>query len=313
MTTPLVIAHRGASGHRPENTAGGYRLAFRLGADSVELDLLVTRDGALVCLHDLELSRTTDVATRSELAHLRRTVEVEGELQSGWFVHDLTLAELQTLRCRERWPRKRAASATYDGRWPVPTFQDVLDLVDGEAARRGTPLRIHAELKHPAFLESVGLSLPELVGPYQRPHVTWMSFDPVVLRRLALRGWRDLVRLHDEKPTGREIAAAAWYATGIGVRRKAVLRSDLVDKAHRRGLDVLVWTHRAENQHLPKDLRLGTADHVHGLAQRAAEQLYAAGVDAVITDHPETVAAARQAVGGSARPAAARTWRARSG
>ncbi len=302
MTTPLVIAHRGASGHRPEHTAGGYRLAYRLGADSIELDLLATRDGELVCLHDLELSRTTDVATRPELAHLRRTVEVEGTLRSGWFVHDLTLAQVRTLRCRERWPRKRAASATYDGRWPVPTLQDVLDLVDGESARRGTPLRIHAELKHPLFLESVGLSLPELVAPYQRSHVTWMSFDPVVLRRLALRGRRDLVRLHAEKPTGREIAAAASYASGIGVRRKAVLGTDLVGKAHRRGLDVLVWTHRAENQHLPKALRIGAADHAHGDARRDAELLVAAGVDGVITDFPEIVGAVRPAKWPGAQP-----------
>ena len=116
MTEPLVIAHRGASGHRPEHTAGAYRLAFRLAADSVELDLHATRDGELVCLHDLELSRTTDVASRPELAHLRRSVEVGGRVLSGWFVHDLTLAQLQTLRCRERWPRKRATSASCGSR-----------------------------------------------------------------------------------------------------------------------------------------------------------------------------------------------------
>lgn len=296
MTELLVIAHRGASGHRPEHTAGAYRLAFRLGADSVELDLHATRDGELVCVHDLELSRTTDVATRRELAHLRRSVEVGGRVHSGWFVHDLTLAELQTLRCRERWPRMRPTSASYDGRWPVPTLQEALDLVDGESARRGMPLRVHAELKHPAFLESVGLSLPDLVAPYQHPHLTWMSFDSVVLRRLALRGRRGLVLLHTDPPSGREIAAAASYASGIGVRRDAVVGTDLVGRAHRRGLDVLVWTHRAENQHLPPDLRVGDADHAHGLAQRAAEQLYEAGVDAVITDFPETVAAARSAL-----------------
>ena len=296
MAEPLVIAHRGASGHRPEHTAGAYRLAFRLGADSIELDLHATRDGELVCLHDLELSRTTDVATHPELAHLRRSVEVSGKALSGWFVHDLTLAELQTLRCRERWPRMRPTSASYDGRWSVPTLQDALDLVDGESARRGIPLRVHAELKHPAFLESVGLSLPDLVAPYQHPHLTWMSFDPVVLRRLALRGRRELVLLSTDPPSGREIAAAASYASGLGVRRSSVVGTDLVARAHRRGLDVLVWTHRAENQHLPADLRVGDAAHAHGLAQRAAEQLYDAGVDAVITDFPETVAAARGSV-----------------
>jgi glycerophosphoryl diester phosphodiesterase len=293
MTGPLVIAHRGASGHRPEHTEGGYRLAYRLGADSVELDLLPTRDGVLVCRHDLELSRTTDVASRPEFRHLRRTVEVEGEVQTGWFVHDFLLEELRELRCRERWPRKRAAGATYDGRWSVPTLQEVLDLVDGESARRGTRLRVHAELKHPAFLDDIGLHVPDLVAGYGHPHVTWLSFDPVVLRRLRLRGWDNLVRLHGKAPSGRDVAAAAAYASGIGVRRSAVIGTDLVARAHRRDLDVLVWTHRAENQHLPKHLRIGSSDHAHGHAERAAEELFAAGVDGVITDFPEIADRAR--------------------
>jgi glycerophosphoryl diester phosphodiesterase len=120
----------------------------------------------------------------------------------------------------------------------------------------------------------------------------------VVLRRLALRGRRDLVQLHIDPPSGREVAVAASYASGIGVRRDAVIGADLVARAHRRGLDVLVWTHRAENQHLPADLRVGDADHAHGLAQRAAEQLYDVDVDAVITDFPETVVAARASTRG---------------
>lgn len=297
MTGPLVIAHRGASGHRPEHTAGGYRLAYRLGADSVELDVLPTRDGVLVCRHDLELSRTTDVASRPEFRHLRRTVELDGEAQTGWFVHDFTFQELRELRCRERWPRKRAASATYDAIWPVPMLQEVLDLADAESALRGTRLRVHAELKHPAFLDGVGLHVPDLVAGFRRPHVSWLSFDPVVLRRLGLRGWDNLVRLHDKAPTGRQVAEAAVYATGIGVRRRAVVGTDLVGKAHRRGLDVLVWTHRAENQHLPKELRIGDADHAHGHAQRAAEQLFEAGVDGVITDFPEIAERARSSAG----------------
>ncbi|MCW2758829.1 MAG: glycerophosphoryl diester phosphodiesterase [Nocardioidaceae bacterium] len=295
---PIVIGHRGASGHRPELTESAFRLAYRLGADSIELDLLPTRDGHLVVRHDLELSRTTDVASHPELAHLRRTVEVDGEVATGWFVHDLTLAELRTLRCRERWPRKRAASATYDGREPVLTFAEVLDVVEGEAARRGRPLAVHAELKHPAFLESVGLFVPDLVEGFERPRLTWMSFDPCVLRRLALRGRTDLVRLFDKTPKPRDVGEAAEYATGIGVRRKAVLGretgspTDLVARAHRRGLDVLVWTHRAENAHLPPSLRIGTDEHGHGDGRRAAQMLFEAGIDGLITDFPEIGAAA---------------------
>ncbi|MDQ6641884.1 MAG: glycerophosphodiester phosphodiesterase, partial [Actinomycetota bacterium] len=137
MPAPLVIAHRGASGHRPEHSAAAYRLAYRLDADSVELDLLPSRDGTLVCRHDLELSRTTDVAVRPEFTHLRRTVEIEGQQVTGWFVHDFTVDQLRELTCRERWPRKRASSASYDGRYPILTLDELLGLVDGESARRG--------------------------------------------------------------------------------------------------------------------------------------------------------------------------------
>ncbi len=306
MSGPLVIAHRGASGHRPEHSAAAYRLAFRLGADSVELDVLPTRDGTLVCRHDLELSRTTDVALRPEFTHLRRTVEIEGEQVTGWFVHDFTIDQLRELTCRERWPRKRPASASYDGRYPILTLDELLDLVDGESARWGHPLRVHAEIKHPAFLESVGHFLPDLVEDVRRPHLTWLSFDPVLLRRLRLRGRTDLVQLFDKRPRSRDVAAAADYAAGIGVRRKAVLPreggrvgtpSDLVAKAHRRGLDVLVWTHRAENEHLPRSLRIGRTDHGHGQAQREASLLFDADIDGLISDFPEIAVAARAGSG----------------
>jgi glycerophosphoryl diester phosphodiesterase len=238
---------------------------------------------------------------RPEFTHLRRTVEIEGKAVTGWFVHDFTIDQLRRLTCRERWPRKRPASASYDGRYPILTLDELLGLVDGESARRGHPLRVHAELKHPAFLESVGQYLPDLVDGVRRPHLSWMSFDPVVLRRLRLRGRTDLVQLFERTPRQRHVAAAADYATGIGVRRKAVLPrergrvgmpSDLVAKAHRRGLDVLVWTHRAENEHLPRNLRVGRSDHGHGHALREAELLYGAGIDGLISDFPEIAVAA---------------------
>src|SRR5689334_10869956 len=152
--TPAVIAHRGASAHRPEHTLGAYELAYALGADSIELDVLATRDGVLVCSHDVELSRTTDVADHPELADRRRELEVDGTLLTGWFVHDLDLDELQQLRCRERWPRKRSGSAGFDGRWRVPTVAEVIELRDFEAARSGRRLGVHLELKSPQHLRS---------------------------------------------------------------------------------------------------------------------------------------------------------------
>lgn len=291
---PQVIAHRGASGHRPEHTLVAYERAFRLGADSVEIDLVATRDGGLVCRHDVELSRTTDVAERPAFAHLRRTLDVDGESVTGWFVHDFTSAELRELRTRERWPRKRPYSAAYDGHWAIPTLDEVIAVRDREAARSGTPLGIHVELKSPQHLRTQGLWLPELVAGVRARDLTWMSFDTESLRSLgATRSYR----LFEQTPSPRELSRTAEYAVGIGVRRRAVLPPDvagrvgepskLVAKAHKRGLDVLVWTHRAENQHLPSNLRIGSSPHQHGDAAGEAALLFGAGIDGLITDFPE--------------------------
>lgn len=301
---PAVIAHRGASGHRPEHTLAAYELAFRTGADSVELDLLATRDGVLVCRHDLELSRTTDVAARPEFAHLRRTLELDGTPVSGWFVHDFTYAELRQLRARERWPRKRRNSASFDGRYGVPTIADVLELVDRESSRRGVRLAVHAELKAVAHQRRQGLDVTELVADLPesaRPEVTWFGFESDALRRLDVAG--PVVRLYDKAPNALSLARVGEYACGIAVRRKAVFPraadgsidrpTKLVEKAHRRGLSVLVWTHRAENQHLPTNFRIGGAAHGHGDAAGEAALFYREGVDGLITDFPEIAAGAR--------------------
>lgn len=302
---PQVIAHRGASGHRPEHTLVAYERAFRLGADSVEIDLVATRDGVLVCRHDVELSRTTDVADRPAFAHLRRTLDVEGQQVVGWFVHDFTAVELRELRARERWPRKRPYSAAYDGHWAIPTLAEVLAVRDREAARAGRSLGLHLELKSPQHLRGQGLWLPELAADVRDRDLTWMSFDAEALRSL---GATRSVRLYERTPSPRELSRAARYAVGIGVRRRAVLPPDLagrvaepsklVARAHRRGLDVLVWTHRAENQHLPANLRIGAAPHAHGDAVGEAAMLFEAGIDGLISDFPEIGIVGRNRVPG---------------
>ena len=305
---PAVIAHRGASAHRPEHTLGSYELAFALGADSVELDVVATRDGVLVCSHDVELSATTDVADHRAYADRRRTLEVDGEQLTGWFVHDFDFFELRELRTRERWPRKRMGSAAFDGRWPVPTVEEVLELRDHEAARSGRRLMVHLELKSSQHLRGHGLWLPELVADARidvATDLTWMSFDDEPIRAIdSPRRYR----LFDKTPSPRELGRVSEYADGIGVRRKAVLPKDvagrvgepskLVEKAHRRGLEVLVWTHRPENQHLPSNLRIGSAPHGHGDAAGEAALLFAAGIDGLITDVPDVALAGRNRLPG---------------
>src|SRR5512143_2616682 len=149
---PVVIAHRGASGERPEHTLESYRLAIEQGADFVEPDLVSTRDGVLVCRHENEISGTTDVARRPEFASRRATRTIDGAAVTGWFTEDFTLAELKSLRARERLPELRGTA--FDGRLEVPTLEEVLHLVDAaNAGRREHPVGVYPETKHPSYFE----------------------------------------------------------------------------------------------------------------------------------------------------------------
>jgi glycerophosphoryl diester phosphodiesterase len=308
VPTPTVVAHRGASGHRPEHTLDAYRTAIRMGADEIELDLVATRDGVLVARHDLELSATTDVAARPALAHLRRTLVVSGVEQHGWFAQDLTLAQLKTLAARERMPGTRPGNAVYDGAEGVPTLTEVLAMVGAESLRRGRPVGVALELKHAAHHDAAGLPLDvpllrELARqgldhhPWAR--VTLMSFEAPVLRRLATRTRLPLLQLLDRghRVTSEELDEIDEYADGLGAHTSLVLPRDaagavgapstLVRDAHRRGLIVHAWTVRAENRFLPTDLRRGDAPDALGDMAGEVRALLAAGVDGVITDHPE--------------------------
>ena len=156
-----MIGHRGASGYRPEHTLAAYRLAIRLGADYVEPDLVSTKDGVLVARHENEISGTTDVADHPEFADRRTTKTIDGRPVTGWFTEDFTLAELKTLRAKERLPQVRPDNTRYDGRFEVPTLDEVLDLVKEESRRAGRKIGVYPETKHPTYFDSIGLSLEE--------------------------------------------------------------------------------------------------------------------------------------------------------
>ena len=132
-----MIAHRGASGYRPEHTLAAYRLAIQLGADYIEPDLVSTKDGVLVARHENEISGTTDVAAHPEFADRRTTKTIDGVQVTGWFTEDFTLAELKTLRAKERLPQVRPGNTRYDGRFEIPTFTEVLQLVQESPRRAG--------------------------------------------------------------------------------------------------------------------------------------------------------------------------------
>jgi glycerophosphoryl diester phosphodiesterase len=318
-----VIAHRGASGHRPEHTLEAYRLAIEFGADYVEPDLVSTSDGVLVARHENEISGTTDVAEHPQFADRRTTKTIDGTAVTGWFTEDFALAELRTLRARERLPQIRPQNTAYDGRFPVPTFQEIVDLVEAESRRRHRTIGIYPETKHPTYFRSIGLALEEpLVRALRRNRlahrgapVVIQSFETGNLRALRPRVGVRLVQLLDATGAPYDLRAAgdprtyadlatpaglreiARYADGIGPNKNLIVPRDaggaltspttLIRDAHRAGLIVHAWTFRDENTFLPANLRLGDD------APAAYRLFYGLGLDGVFSDYPDTALAAR--------------------
>ena len=285
---PIVIAHRGASGYRPEHTLAAYELGARQGADYIEPDLVSTRDGALVARHENEISGTTDVADHPGFADRRTTKEIDGKVYDGWFTEDLTLAELKTLRARERIPDVRPENVAYDGRFEVPTLQEVIDLATRLSKELGRTIGIYPETKHPAHHRALGVALePALVAALRRngldsagAPVFVQSFDPASLEELGGALTVPLVQLLGSGPV--DIDAVARYAQAIGLAKRLVT-ADLVATAHAVGLAVHPYTFRRERRFLPDDVPDLTAE---------LRRYYEMGVDGVFTDNPDVAVAA---------------------
>ena len=156
--TPLVIGHRGASGYRPDHTLESYKLAIDMGADFIEPDLVATKDGVLVARHEPNITGTTDVATRPEFASRKTTKNVDGVNEEGWFVSDFTLAELKTLRAVQPLSDR---DQSFNGKFQIPTFEEVLDLAKAEGTKAGRTVGVYPETKHPTFHSKLGLPLED--------------------------------------------------------------------------------------------------------------------------------------------------------
>jgi glycerophosphoryl diester phosphodiesterase len=334
QNTPLVIAHRGASGYRPEHTLESYRLAIRMGADYVEPDLVSTSDGVLVARHENEISGTTDVAAHPEFAARRTTKTVDGLSITGWFTEDFTLRELRTLRAKERLPSARRQNIIFDGRYEIPTFQEIIDLVVTEERRLGRPIGIYPETKHPSYFAGIGLPLEEpLVSTLYRNElgeatsaVLIQSFETANLHKLRTMTDVRLIQLldsvghpfDDDRRTYRDLATPAGlasiaeYAYGIGADKDLIVprtpndrllaAGPLVADAHAAGLVVHAWTFRAENQFLPLDFRLGEDPNLRGDGISEYELYLRLGVDGIFSDHPDTAVAAVNAMWRTALP-----------
>jgi glycerophosphoryl diester phosphodiesterase len=294
---PLIIGHRGIAGRMPEHTLEGYRLAAQQGADFIEPDLVSTKDGVLIARHENEIGSTTDVAMR--FADRKRTKTIEGHAVTGWFSEDFTLAEIKMLRAKERLPFR---SHDNDGKFQVPTFEEVIALAQRLAGEVGRPIGIYPETKHPTYFRAMGLALEEPILKALTMHawnsreapVFIQSFETENLRALRPKTRVRLIQLIDQDPTDAQLADIATYADGIGPEHRLVLRqdrerqvvgpTDLVTRAHRLGLLVHIWTLRNEATFLSPSYNGDPAAEY-----RAFRDL---GVDGIFTDFADTAYAA---------------------
>ena len=309
MPEILVIAHRGASGERPEHTLESYRLAIEEGADYIEPDLVMTKDGVLVARHENEIGGTTDVAMHPEFAMRRRTQLIDGETMTGWFTEDFTLAEIKTLRARERLPELRPQNCVFDGRFTVPTFDEILELASETNRRRGGSVRIgvYPETKHPAHFTGIGLPLEQAVldALHRQEYsadgspVFIQSFDPQNLR--LLRGMTRLPLLQLLEHELGDLAAIAQYAVGIGIAKHLATPAG-IRAAHAANLKVHVRTFRAENEFLPKDLQVGASPAAHGNLEAEIRRFLERGIDGFFVDFPAVGVRVRNAYISAVQP-----------
>jgi glycerophosphoryl diester phosphodiesterase len=314
---PLVIGHRGAAGHRPEHTLASYELAIDYGVDFIEPDLVATKDGVLIARHENEISATSDVADKFPQRRASKTIEADRI--TGWFTEDFTLAEIKTLRARERLPFRNQG---WNGIYEIPTFQEVIDLAKRRSAADGRVIGVYPETKHPSYFRSIGIALEPLLLQALEANGYTDAGAPVFVQSFEVQNLRDLSRLtkvrliqlieaansrpHDFAAAGdrrsygdlmlpKGLAEIATYAHGIGPGKRSIVPqgaggrllapTSLVRDAHEAGLAVHPYTFRDEPEFLAPDYQLDPI--------REYLQFYRLGVDGVFSDFGDTAVRAR--------------------
>ena len=317
---PLIIAHRGASGERPEHTRAAYERAIEQGTDFIEPDLVMSRDGVLIVRHENEIGGTTDVAAHPGFAARRTTKTIDGQSVTGWFTEDFTLVELKTLRARERLPALRPENTAFDGQEPILTFEEVLDI----ATRAG--VGIAPELKHPTYFATLGLPMEDaLVATLERRGLTGADapvivqcFEVGALQRLRARIATPLLQLvagsggpadrpdlsYAAMTTPDGLAEVTAYSDWIGTDTALIepapgFPTDLIADAHAAGLKVAAWTFRAENAFLPEGDRVGDNPAAHGRLRERLARFAGYGIDAAFMDQPHLSPSPLEGEGGS--------------
>lgn len=344
--TPTVIAHRGASALRPEHTLAAYQKAIDDGADIIEPDLVITKDGVLVARHENAIAilntdgsvkeATTDVVDRPEFAARKATRSIDGQSITGWFTEDFTLAELKTLRARERIPAQRPANVAFNGQFEIPTLQEVIDLAKAQGAKSGRTIGIYPETKHPTYFQSIGLPLeapllavlekngwnhkdaPVFVQSFEVANLqairklstvrlvqlvapSGRPYDFVAQGAANTRSYADLVTAEGLQQVARYANAVGPFKTLVVPVKDGVLGepTPLVANARAAGLAVHIWTLRPENSFLPTSLRKAPASDATARGDSIAEisAYLRAGVDGFFTDDSAVGRAAVQAFG----------------
>jgi glycerophosphoryl diester phosphodiesterase len=331
---PIIIAHRGASGYLPEHTLAAYFVAIEQGADFIEPDLVMTKDGVLVARHENEIYGTTDVVTRTEFAQRKTTKVIDGEMITGWFTEDFTLSELKQLRAVERIPKLRPGNTRFDGMFEIPTLDEILAMAHGMRVRRNatSPVGVYPETKHSSYFRNLNLPMEEkLVETLHRygysgreAPVFIQSFETVNLKTLRTLTELPLVQLindtgqpwdvvkrgesltYADMVTSQGLMDVARYANAIGAHKRLLLPessdgqldviSPVVNDAHDVGLLVHAWTFRAENHFLTKNLRSSETESSLGRLEEEIAAFLRAGVDGIFTDQPDFGVRAREAL-----------------
>jgi glycerophosphoryl diester phosphodiesterase len=334
VAAPTIYGHRGAAAYRPEHTLASYRLGARMGADYIEPDLVSTADHVLVVRHEPAIGDTTDVAGHPEFAGRRTTRVIDGiTYADDWFTDDFTLAEIRTLRARERLPGVRRRNTIYDGRHEIPTFQEVIDLRATLSRELHRKVGLVPELKHSTYFRAAGLPLEEpflealrrnaLDGP--QGMVTVQSFEVSNLESLdgQLPAGVPLMQLlgaPDRRPgdvlaaggtltygqmaTPAGLQAIRAYADVVSPSKGQIVPRDpatgaslapttFIADAHAARLKVVAYTFRNENRFLPAELRIGADPLEYGNALAEYRMFYDLGIDGVFSDNPDTARAAR--------------------
>jgi glycerophosphoryl diester phosphodiesterase len=331
-TAPLIIGHRGAAGYRPEHTLASYELAARMGADYMEPDLVATSDHVLVARHENEIDGTTDVASRPEFTDRRTTKVIDGVAVTGWFTEDFTLAELKTLRARERLPAVRKENTMYDGRFEIPTFAEVLALRERLTHELHRVIGVYPETKHPTYFRSIGLDLETPLVEQVRGAGLDKKIAPIFIQSFELTNLVDLrqhfglnARLvfltsasgapydlasagdpttYADLTTAAGLRSLSGIVNGIGPDKSQIIpchvdggslaqQTSLVADAHAAGLKVHPYTFRAENTFLPVDYRVGTDARAFGRAIDEQLRFLATGIDGLFTDQADIGVIAR--------------------